>query len=1463
MENVTTSEPESEVSFENLDQSANHLVAEPFDLSKGPLYRIQLQRFATDHHALIIVLHHLIADGWSRGVLMRDLSRHYSAFASNVTPKLSRDGDDLSRLARAVHQSDQQWHASQEFKQQLDFWRDQLAGFRKLELPFAKLPTPTIDSAGRIQTRTLPKFLSESIAALAKQQSATLFMTLLTAFDVLLFKYTGIRDLAVGVPVAGRRHPECQDLIGYFVNTIVMRTQFQDDPEATFVDWLEQTKTTVLSGLAHQHVPMADVIKACAPRDGRPEISESSDGSRNLGNPLFEIMFQLQSDGYRTQNSATPDVAFPGLTLTQRHLDLPETKFDLTWHMFDRDDGLLIAAEYRTSMISEGQMERMLDHFETMLNGIIADPQQRITDVSIMKDSERASWLAASSSAFASLSSEHQRYDEAFACAVRAQPNGIAVRFGGQEITFEELDTQATDLAAKLLELGVHSNDIIGIELSRCVDQLVAVLAVMKSGAAYLPLDTQLPPSRLEFMRHDAGCRWWIDRDGIQSIRVEDSSSFYSPAEREDRALRPGEGRLQPSPALGGRLSQRESEEDRRDLAYVIYTSGSTGQPKGTMVTHSGLMNYLDWALATYPYESGWGCPVQSSFAFDATITSMLAPLLVGKTVHLLPEQNELEELANVVQTGTSVVKLTPAHLAAIEPLLPTDLLADEMPSALVIGGEALTAEHVRWWREYYPSVRLFNEYGPTETVVGCCVHEVDQATRTHGNLPIGKPIAGTQLYVLDESLNPAPFGVPGELYIAGHGVSLGYLGKPSLTAERFLPNPFAWETNSQKNKTLNLSDSAIYRSGDFACLRDDGVFEYLGRHDDQIQIRGYRVELAEVDATIRRQDNVQQCAVRMDSGKIVAFIQPRHGNIDSVEVQRKLRQELPSYMVPAVIEKVDQIKLTANGKVDLRSLPNIQTLKLSGPRSFVAARNKVEEQLLTIWREVLGRSDFGVEDNFFELGGDSISAMRIIAGVRRLGFQLAPAQLFENQTVAAQSLIIEAAEVISSASGEQGPSEEDTSGEVPLTPLQADFFAGNPPNPHHFNQGFLLCISSEFDFGRFEKAMWHTIAQHDSFRLRFRQAKSGHWCQHYVPADQIGNQIAIIEEVDLSNTTDFDEALRREISRRQRGFDLANGPLFRATVFRGPANPSSLSPALGGRLSQREKELGINGNDRLLLLAHHLIIDGVSWRVLIDDVLNLYGETSTDFESSLPKSDSFGRWARRRFGALANTKQTQQKVSQLWKDADTRLTSRDQDAGIDEALLLTALAQTLRQFHRIDLIDIDFEHHGRDIKNDQIDLSRTVGWFTSVAKLSLKLPDAAFETQVRYVRDELEQSRSQVNLEPPADTSFNYLGHLVVPPARGVVGLAGEIIADLNAPDNPRRNALDVIVWQTGSMLQVLWRFDLQAYSGQVIDRLAQRYLSAIDSLLNAGQTSAKSSHQTVNPEYGDLMAKLQSLGS
>jgi amino acid adenylation domain-containing protein len=942
---------------------ASEAAQQPFHLAHGPLLRTTLLKLGEEEHVLLLSMHHIISDGWSMGVFIREIALLYEAFSQgrpSPLPGLPIQYADFAAWQR-------EWLQGNVLQEQRTYWKQQLGDHPPvLRLPTDR-PRPAVQTShGARQAAVLPLHLSEALKALSRQENATLFMTLLAAFNVLLCRYTHQADISVGTSIANRTRAETEGLIGFFVNTLVLRTDLSGDPG--FCELVQRVRDVALGAYAHQDLPFEQLVE---------ELNPVRDTSHT---PLFQVMFTLQ-------NAPMQPLELSGLTLSPLGVDRRTAKFDLLLSMLDTEQGLVASLEYNTDLFNDPTITRMLGHFRTLLEGIVANPEQRLSSLPLISAAELQQLLVEWNNTALDYPRE-QCFHQLFAQRVECTPDSIAVVFADQQLTYAELNARANQLAHHLQTLGVGPEVLVAICVERSLEMVIGLLGILKAGGAYLPLDPAYPKERLAFMLEDARALVLLTQHRF-SGSLPESRTHLICLDTDWQAM------------AEESVENPTSGATAHNLAYVIYTSGSTGQPKGTMIPHQGLVNYLNWCVQVYLTERGRGAPVHSPIGFDLTITGLFSPLLVGQSIVLLPETQEIESLCTLLRTegNFSLVKLTPAHLEVLSHLLPPEV-ARGRTGAFIIGGEALWGANLAFWQTYTPHTRLINEYGPTETVVGCCVYEVPAGISPASAVPIGRPIYNTQLYILDSHLQPTPVGVPGELYIGGDGLARGYLNRSELTAERFIPHPVSAAMGAR-----------LYKTGDLACYQPDGNITFLGRIDDQVKIRGFRIELGEVEAILSQHPAVHEAIVMVreeTSGdrRLVAYVVPRPEQPPTVSTLRRfLREKLPEYMVPAAFVLLEQLPLTRNGKVDRRALP-----KPERQGAFVAPRSPVEERLAGMWAEVLGLERVGIHDNFFELGGHSLLATQVISRLRdAFRVELPVRRLFdEGATVAGLAELLE-----------------------------------------------------------------------------------------------------------------------------------------------------------------------------------------------------------------------------------------------------------------------------------------------------------------------------------------------------------------------------------------------------------------------------------------------------------------------
>ena len=932
----------------------------PFDLAKGPVLRATVIRLAEDDHVVLFTVHHIASDLWSMGVLVRELMVLYDALSHDrpsPLPELPIQYADYALWQR-------NWLQGRELEKQLDFWKGHLAGAPAvLELPTDR-PRPAVQSFnGAIVSFDLPKTLSSEVMLMTRREGVTLFMLLLGAFNVLLSRYTGQEDIVVGTPVAGRNRAETENLMGFFVNTLALRTNLSGDP--TFREFLGRVREVALGTNAHQDFPFEKLVEEI-----QPERSLSH-------SPIFQVMFALQN----VRAGAPLDL--PGLKLSPVGVSERVAKFDLT--LFTRETNGAIDGyfEFNTDLFDASTIERMIQHLQVLLEDAVTRPEARVSSLRLLSQAEHH-LLVTELNDTAREYAKDVTVDLMIERQAQRTPDAAAVTFKDRALTYQELNERSNQLARHLRAAGIGAETLVGILLRRTPELIVALLGTLKAGATYVPIEAGYPRERLASLLADAGLKVLITEEKLLQTLPETDTQIVCLDKDWERISLQERGNL-------AHVTRPEN------LAYVIFTSGSTGIPKGVMIPHRGLTNYLSWAVNEYRSNGGHGAPLHSPIGFDLTITSLFLPLIAGSVVALVAEDEGVEGLRDVLrnQPEFSLVKITPAHLEVLAQLLPPEHAAHST-HALVIGGEALFGEGLSYWLEHAPQTRLINEYGPTETVVGCCVYEVPTGSTPSGPVPIGRPIANTILRVLDQNLQPVPIGVTGELFIGGDGVARGYLNSPALTAEKFVPDPLGSQPGTR-----------LYRTGDVARYLPDGNLVYVGRVDNQVKIRGFRIELGEVETTIEQHPSVRAtvacvCEDSRQEKRLVAFVvAAEQTKINVIELRNYLKDRLPSYMLPSTVVTLDELPLTPNGKVDYDALPKPDNTWPDVRNSFVAPRNLVELQIADIWEDVLNLRPVGVTDNFFDLGGHSVLALRVTAQIEKVfGVDIPLSAFFDGGTI-------------------------------------------------------------------------------------------------------------------------------------------------------------------------------------------------------------------------------------------------------------------------------------------------------------------------------------------------------------------------------------------------------------------------------------------------------------------------------
>ncbi|WAS96616.1 non-ribosomal peptide synthetase [Nannocystis punicea] len=1391
-----------------LERRLEREVHRPFDLERGPLLRARLFRLAEGEHVLCLVVHHIVADGWSLTVLCRELAALYPAFAAgrpSPLPPLPLQYADFSR-----------WHAERlagdAAERHLAHWRQTLADLPALRLPTDRPRPATPAFRGDHHLHVIDAALTQSLRDVARAEGVSLHNVLFAAFQVLLARLSGQDDFGVASGTLGRRHPALEPLIGHFFNIAVIRAELADDPSISTL--LQRVRAAVLAAGEHEDLPFERVAQ-----DLRPDRVAGQ-------NPLAQVALSLEK-------FSAGGLALPGLRTTRRELRFRAAKLDLALWISELDTGLEIAVEYNCDLFDRRSIVALAARYERLLRDVLRDRQRPASALESIADDERRQLLVEWNQTDVPLGPDacvHLRF-EAQALRTPDAPALVDLCGRGGALSYRELDRRADAIAHRLLRLGVGPDRLVGVCLERSADLVAALLGVLKAGGAFVVLDPEHPPTRLQLLLADTGVDVVVSRGALRErlpapdLRLVDLDTDPGdlPDERPRGAAGPG------------------------DLAYVLYTSGSTGTPNGAQIEHRGLCNSIDAHVRIMETGPGTRHAHVLSFNFDGALAHLFVMLCAGGAVYLAPRDGEF--------LAAGLVPLIERESITHTCLPPTMLAAlpdAALPSlhTLVVAGERCPAALVERWGA---GRRMLNLYGPTEASIlatwAPCV--ADGAAP-----PIGRPIANVQAYVLDRRGRLVPPGAVGELCLAGVGVGRGYHNRPELTARKFVANSFG--------------PGRLYRTGDLVRYRlgeaGPPPLEFLGRVDTQVKIRGYRVEPTEIEHVLRGLPGVADAVVTVHSvdaaaaPRLVAYVTPRSPDLAAGlegRVRDGLRAALPAHLVPSAVVALAALPLTLNGKIDLRALPapDVAGAAPAEPRT------DAERALLAIFRAVLGVAGMGIHDNFFELGGDSILGIQVVARAREAGLALRPGQLFDHPTVAELA-------AAATPSGPGAADEGTVSGPVPLTPIQQWFLDQDHPTArhvHHFNQSVLLEVPADTDPDLLRGALEELQAHHDALRLRFTPAADDAgrptWSQECLAAaDEV-----VFEVVNLSRTPADQRpaALERAASRLQAGLDITAGPVMRAAFVR----------------------MGAGEPCRLLWVVHHLVVDAVSWQVLLPDLATAWRRLAADEAPALPaRTASFKRFSER-LSALAGQDDFAAERALLAADPprplpldrpggrndrssaaelrvqldadDTRALLRDAarayGLGAHE-VLLTALVQALARWTGDDAPWIDLEGHGREGLFDDLDLSRTVGWFTALYPVRLALASddpaealIAVKEQLRAVPRRgvgfgvLRHLVSGDGLAwPQPEVAFNYVGQLRrdLDPSLGL-RLAREGTGPFAAAEGRRAHVLEVNAHVDDDHLELTLGYSRGLHDDSTIARLADDLAAALSRLVHHCRTA------------------------
>ncbi|HLZ63004.1 MAG TPA: amino acid adenylation domain-containing protein, partial [Ktedonosporobacter sp.] len=1437
---------------EEQEQAACALIQQeierPFELARGPLVRFMLLRLRPDEHVLVTVISHIISDGWSLGIFNQELAKLYDAFKQGEPSPLADLPLQFADYAFWQHQ----WLQGERLQQELAYWKEHLQGAPTLlELPTDHPRQPV--QAGRVAFYhfRLSEQLAQDLNALCQQEQVTLFMLLLAAFKVLLYRYTGQSDIVVGTVIANRTHKHLEELIGFFANTLALRTTLADS--LTFLEVLSKVREGTIGAYAHPEAPFEQVVNSL-----RIE--------QNLSHaPLVQVAFFLQNEQmYRPHFSDLQVHPFPFIPFPFKS---GVARFDLLLEMIETTRGVYGSFEYDSELFERETIARLTGHWQTLLESVVAHPRLPLSRLPLLTGNERQSLLFdwnATSRPLPELKCLHHLFEE----QVERTPHALAVafslpfgspcpptmpannasRFEEQRLTYQELNCRANKLAHYLQAAGVGPEVLVGIYIERSLEMMIALLGVLKAGGAYVPLDPKLPQERLSFQLHDAQIALLLTQEHLL-VKL---SALPIPVVSLDTQWQDIAQQPEANPTSGVLPTH---------LAYMIYTSGSTGRPKGVQVLHQGVLNFLLSMQQEPGLQAHDILLAITTISFDIAALELFLPLLVGGQVVIASQEVAADSirLASLLATSrATVMQATPSlwrlllegggtGLPHLKALCGGEALPRELASDLLARTQA-----------------LWNLYGPTETTIWSTIAHVEGGDDP---VTIGHPIANTQIYILDQHLQPVPAGVVGELYIGGSGLARGYFQRPELTAERFVPNPFCREPGQR-----------LYLTGDLARYRTDGSIEYLGRNDFQVKVHGYRIELGEIEAALRQHPAVQACVVTAVTGgtgnkQLGAYLIPRSGQTPGVEdLRRFLQSMLPEYMIPAFFISLAEFPLTPNGKIDRQALPVPDENRPTLTQTYVAPQTAEEEMLAAIWSNVLHIKDIGIHDNFFALGGDSLLSMSVLSKARRQGLDFSLQEFFQYPRIHDLARILRRTYVHPPTEDDEHKAVRESAsvdlalGEVPLTAEQS-WQVYTLRNPHQFNFPLLFAVHQPLHIGALEQTIHYLVRHHEALRLRCRK-EGATWKQFLVHPDQ--EEIIPIEHIDLSQLSEDErwEAFRKRSTQAQSSLHLCNGPVSRVLYF----------------------AMGEGRTGRLLWLLNHYVCDRVTYAILAEDFLNVYQQfVEGELVSAPQKTTSFKHWAEC-IHEYFNPAALQEEMEHYWlklpwdevkplpadfpeaaaidsfkagrqirvtlSTEETRLLFREVLSADIQVLdvFLTVLSETFAHWTGSPYLPLYVSDHGREPLSADIDLIRTAGFLSWKRLCFLQWQEATPQQALQAIKKQIEaiphkgkgfellyygsEHGERLQRLPVGEVLFNYVGQgsYNLPPSP-LLSIADEMIdggIDINDRREPP-SCIQVVGALADDCLQLVWDYSENLYRQSTIEKLAQDSREILGKLIYA----------------------------
>ncbi|OUB65039.1 non-ribosomal peptide synthetase [Bacillus thuringiensis serovar zhaodongensis] len=1391
-----------------LEEWIEQKTKETFTLFNSNLYYFALIKLNDNECAVFGNVHHIIMDGLSIQIFTEQIAKYYYEMYNE-----NEEGENENSYVQFLT-NEQTYLNSSRFQKDQKFWLEE---FKTLPSVTGLKPYNTyqVSTKASRETFILTERLKRKIEKISEDYKISLYTFFVAAFSLSMYRWTSSLDIGLGMAYGNRMTKMERKLIGMMVSTVPLRMDI--DPEEEVLSFISRVSRKQSKLLRHQKYPFDLLLK---------QINKENNSNVRLFGTTID---------YRDRDESGDSLWIPNHEEVQDFAVHIENLIDI--------DSLHVHIDYREELFSKEEIKRFFNVMLAIMENTFEKPKQKVAEIEIISDEDKRKSLVEFNNPkldFPSQVTIHELFEQ----QALNYPRDIAVTYGKEKVTYRELNERANQLAHYLQKKGVRPDTLVGLCVERSLEMIVGILGILKAGGAYVPLDSTYPEQRLQYILEDASIQLFVTQESLKELK-------WLPENVESICLDRDQDEI-------GKESKTlpVSDVSSQNLAYVIYTSGSTGNPKGVMIEHHNVIRLFKATDCWYQFNEKDTWTLFHSYAFDFSVWEIWGALLYGGKLVVVPywiSRSPKDFYQLLVEEKVTVLNQTPsAFRQLIQVCEQEDKKKNLQLRYVIFGGEALEPTSLLPWFQRYGEKKpqLINMYGITETTVHVTYYpitldDVQHASRSN----IGKRIPDLEVYILDAYQQPVPIGVDGELYIGGTGLARGYLNRPELTAERFIPHPFSSDPKAR-----------LYRTGDLARYLPDGNLDYRGRIDHQVKIRGFRIEIGEIESTLHTTASVKEAVVivREDQPgdkRLVAYV-VGDGNVDAW--REYLKAKLPSYMVPPGFVVMEAIPLTANGKVDREALPMPEEKQINS--ECVGPRNSNEQILTTIWKQVLGVKKVGIYDNFFEIGGDSILSIQIISQASQVGLKLTPKQMFECPTIA------ELAQVAIETQGVQAE-QGIVIGDVSLTPIQCWFFEQEHPHLEHWNQSMLLRVKERLDMKLLEGAILNLLKHHDALRFRYKQLPNGTWRQRNEGTDALS--VLHVVKRNQVNEKEWNTIIQEEMNINQASFNLVTGPLMRVVYF----------------------EDNLTGNDRVFWLIHHLVVDGVSWRILLEDLQTVYNQMKQGQEVRLPaKSTSFKDWSERlqTYSDSGISKEVQDywneqveketmKIPMDYPIQETTEESIDQvtrTLGIEEThellhevpvthktrideVLLTALGQAIVDCTNQQTVSIHLEGHGREEVIEGIDLSRTVGWFTSIYPVHLNFQGT--QTPIEGLKAVKEQLRRIPNrgvdygilrylnkgllpfYQQKPSISFNYLGQFDQVFSRESLFMqeTGFTFLD-HAPDSKPFHLIDVIGMVKDEKLHFVWMYSREQFSKLKIQLIADGMLRHLRQLINKPTTES-----------------------